>query len=602
MSNQKTGLILCYNIEISKDLPSDVIWDHVKDFSTITSKYDYVVDQNCNKETVDLFLSKPSLYLKSGGQFIHLNGVTDVLRTLQLDLNSYLRKDKTTIELLSNHIKRLTKDYGFEKWFIPAVNNMLTTNIYYTLGLQPLLETEKQPERNIVPLVPSQPLERQPIPVSEKQLERNIVPLVPSQPIERLPIQRSQPIQRSLPRRGILPKRNAPPPPSPSLIDTLSDDEIYAIVQQMDVNDLGNLCASNKRMNNLCNTARFLQIIEEHLYGLIEREDYISIMKICKVAKICQTEKFKTFALNNLKKLYSTPKAAWNMAINYGNPSFVKYLLLLGITPTNFDLITASMRSYGSNLDIIKLLLQYPTIDASTNNNQALLTAVQNHNVELVDLLLTHGNGTFKSKPLDANLLKTDTYPLMLAIAHARDMKPIVQRLLADPIVGTFIPPLLPAYKDEILKYDSPYKRNLINDWIKQYPTADQALIAAIQSNSPDIIRLLMLDPRIDTSANNNAALDEAIIVGNTDIIDLLLTHGHGNNEFKSKPLSIEVLKTNPQPLYLALTLRKPLIIRRLLDDSIIGTFIPPLLPEFKDEILKYNSLYKQKLIGNQPR
>ena len=377
MANQKIGLILCHYINSYQNLPKDVRWDHVQDLSTVTTKYDYVVDQNCNRETVKEFLTKAQNHLKPGGQFIHFNGVNDILQELNLDYNLYIRKDKITIDTLSNHIKRLTKEYGFERWFIPAINGVLSTNIYF-----------KTPEKSL-------------------------------------------------------------------LMDTLSDDEIYTIAQQLQMNDLIKLCRTSRRMNSLCKTSRFLQLLEQHLYQLIQTNEIYNAISICNsnniFKELCNAEKIIHLLTVKWTNSHINSEYALINAARQGHLTILDRLISLGVNPATHNNLTLSEAVINGQLKIFERLMQDPRVDASTNRNEVLQLAVNHQRLEILDLLLTHDHGTFAAKPLDQNLLKTNPSPLRTALLI--DNADIVKRLLQDPIIGTYLPPLLPKLQSLILEY-----------------------------------------------------------------------------------------------------------------------------------------------------
>lgn len=456
----KIGLILCHNLndEPQYDLPQNVIWDHVKDFTTLTKKYDYVVDQNCNDEEVDYFLSKPGNYLKPNGQFIHLNGVDDALLDLNLDRNAYLQKDKATIETLSNYVQRLTKEYGFVRWSIPAANNSLTTDIYYTLGLpeSPFPQRSPLPKRSSLP-------QRSPLPPSSPP------PHSSDRTRQQTGLQKQRIEEQEFQRRKELIKKEFQKVQTPeyqglAFVETLSDDEIYVIVKEIDITTLINLCQTNRRISDLCKTPRFTQIFEEYLYKLIPQKDYKEVMKVCNshpiFRNICKSENFINFYTDNWQKRYSTPERALIAAAREGALLIVDRLIQYGINPATNNSQALITAIYSNHPDVVQRLLQDPNIDASVNNNSALEEAISIGNLGIVDILLTHGNGTFQSKPLNIDILKKNAVPLENALILNRPQ--IIQRLLNDPIIGTFIPPLLPKYKNDILKYNSQYKRNLL--------------------------------------------------------------------------------------------------------------------------------------------
>ena len=514
----KIGLILCHNMNGSHpELPKDVKWDHVSNLSTITKKYDYVVDQNCNQETVDVFLSKPSYYLKPGGQFLHLNGVNDALSSIKLDYNSYLRKDPTTITSLTNHLKQLTKEYGFEKWFIPAVKGVLTTDIYYTLGLSapsavsapvPSAVSAPAPAPASVP-IPTPTSASVPAPAPAPASAPTTAPVPAAAPtrtqteleenaeIQRLLYQEYEQqnrIQRELAEfqrkrekeiniRSMEEARKFEQArqfereryKGPTFTDILSDDELYVIAKNMDVQSLIQLCGSNQRMNSLCQTSRFTQLFEDALNKLIQQQGYENVTKICNsnsvFKKMCQTQKFMNAYIDYWMKRYPLSEQSLLTVIKKDAVPIVKYLISLGVNPSsnnNEALITAIANNSTASA---RLLLQDPRVDLSTNNNEALTIAVQQGNLELVDLLLTHGHGSFKSKPLDINVLKTNPAPLVHALSTNKHQ--IVQRLLDDPIIGTFIPSLIPpGYQKELSQYNMPYISNIKTNQLKVPPRA----------------------------------------------------------------------------------------------------------------------------------
>jgi hypothetical protein len=47
----------------------------------------------------------------------------------------------------------------------------------------------------------------------------------------------------------------------------------------------------------------------------------------------------------------------------------------------------------------------------------------------------------------------------------------------------------------------------------------------AVYSNRAKIVELLLLDPRVDPSANNNYAIQKAVSNGNAEIVEMLLTN-----------------------------------------------------------------------------
>ena len=166
-----------------------------------------------------------------------------------------------------------------------------------------------------------------------------------------------------------------------------------------------------------------------------------------------------------------------------------------------------------SHPDMIKLLLQDPRVDPSLNNNSAIDLAIKNNNIENVKLLLSDSRIS----------LITSSNAIQFAIM--RGHLEVVKLLLADTKVAFDNKYLFWAAKSfqiEIVKLllldprvnpssDSNY---LIRELCMYQYTSDPLV---------QIIKLLLQDPRVDPSFDNNILIRSMGSDTQIDVVKLLL-------------------------------------------------------------------------------
>lgn len=220
----------------------------------------------------------------------------------------------------------------------------------------------------------------------------------------------------------------------------------------------------------------------------------------------------------------------------------------------------ATVRS--KNLPAIRQMLLDKRVNPSANNNEALIWAIQNGELEIVKLLLIH-------KRIDPSL--NNNAVIREAITYIRPE--IVKLLLSDPKVHRTVDtnqlirfPLFYGVTDIVklllddprtdpsLGHNSAIKnasenghleivRLLLKDpRVNPGDNNNKSIILASQNGHLEIVRLLMADPRVDPSADHNSAINLARRNGHFQVVDLLQTDPRVNlndpdsKESKLKP------------------------------------------------------------------
>jgi hypothetical protein len=237
-----------------------------------------------------------------------------------------------------------------------------------------------------------------------------------------------------------------------------------------------------------------------------------------------------------------------NSTIKYiilsGHTKIAKYLLenyrdlIDPSTGNNIALRTAATKGYG---DIIRLILQYPTVDSSVGDNITLKYALMVKDTELVKILLNDKKvSTSLNKYIIELALDTKNVNIIELILKHPDIDPsvydnhaiiyasrtgnieAVKILLKDPrvnIVTLYNNALTAAVTNDhinivkLLIYDS----RITNDILFS------GLYNAVNYGKSKIVKLLLKDGRVDPSIHNNQLINLALLNKNTYIAKLLL-------------------------------------------------------------------------------
>jgi ankyrin repeat protein len=195
-----------------------------------------------------------------------------------------------------------------------------------------------------------------------------------------------------------------------------------------------------------------------------------------------------------------------NLAIIQNNIEIVKLLLLNG---ANYNYIALQEAIYQDNIEIFKLLLsQY-------DDEYLLHFAINEGSNEIIKILLANGD-------IDVNIPgDNDKTPLYLAVQKGNIE--IIKLLLANDKIDVNIPNIY----------------------------GKTPLHLAVQKGNIEIIKLLLTNAKIDV----NKSLDEAKILGNKEIIQLLINKGEKNTKQVGGNYYKKYLKYKKK--YLELTLNK---------------------------------------------
>ncbi|PRP85046.1 ankyrin-2-like [Planoprotostelium fungivorum] len=164
----------------------------------------------------------------------------------------------------------------------------------------------------------------------------------------------------------------------------------------------------------------------------------------------------------------------------------------------------------GGSIELVQLLLEDCRADPSSNNNEAIRNASGFGDTEIVRLLL----GDSRVDPSAEN-----NEALVEACCHGH--QEIVELLLAHPSVN-------PSVVNDVIsshKLDLEAFRLLLNDPRVDPSVEDNKAIRSVfsQANQTEIARLLLSHPKVDPSARDDEALRIAARRGQTDMVRLLL-------------------------------------------------------------------------------
>ena len=188
-----------------------------------------------------------------------------------------------------------------------------------------------------------------------------------------------------------------------------------------------------------------------------------------------------------------------------------------GIRPVIEDLIRVCKRG---NLQSATLLLDTYKIDPSEINNGAIVGASRWGHGKVVALLLA-----------DRRVDPSDDDNAAIFLASFGGHYEVVSMLLADPRVD----PSVNSNSNAVFEACSP-KNVRLPLGVPYY--GPSAISGASANGSIAVVRLLLADPRVDPSTNNNLAIRWASLYGHFEIVSLLLADplgrvnpGANNNE-----------------------------------------------------------------------
>ena len=135
-------------------------------------------------------------------------------------------------------------------------------------------------------------------------------------------------------------------------------------------------------------------------------------------------------------------------------------------------------------LDLAKILIVNDKVEPSSNNNKALLSAIENHHIEIVDLLFN--DPRVKLEPSEAGNI----------------IAGVIERIKAADILSLIL---------KCDKFDITYGEN-------------NAIRRVSHNGFLDMVKLLLNDSRVDPSAMSNYALRWSITRDHFEVAKLLLS------------------------------------------------------------------------------
>lgn len=211
------------------------------------------------------------------------------------------------------------------------------------------------------------------------------------------------------------------------------------------------------------------------------------------------------------------------------------------------------------HLEVMKLLLADPCVDPAANDNYAIRHAVVENNLPSLKLLLadnrvdptSHGNYVFRHAVMQGYL---GIVKLLLATPSFRKntqmMNEAFQKIaIYGRLDGVELPPIKLAPFKENVKKGKRFEKTTMNDHCLEVmkllladpcvdPTANDNYViqyAAVENNLHSI-ELLLADSRVDPTANDNYVFRHAIHHLYSDVNRLLVTNSHFMKAFLAHP------------------------------------------------------------------
>jgi hypothetical protein len=215
---------------------------------------------------------------------------------------------------------------------------------------------------------------------------------------------------------------------------------------------------------------------------------------------------------------------------------------------------------------VVNYLLDHPRINPAENNNEILHNAAQDNDIEVVKLLLAHPRVTPTVEEVIRLMVYHDTLYLdftdlkRFLATHpqidpaADDNKAlyyacsvwradVTKILLADPRVGTdeVINDIIRNLSMDVRRYDQMDKCVAGDDDIETLelllsdPRSDparntQIIRDLLEDGRARVLKVLLADPLVDLTANNNEVLKSAILGGNLQVVRLLIADHRFDN------------------------------------------------------------------------
>ena len=305
-------------------------------------------------------------------------------------------------------------------------------------------------------------------------------------------------------------------------------DLLYKLILESDFPEISSLCKTNGLINDLCRDPTIKRIIKRKYLEYMDqriRSKYLEFLVQHPKSYLGITEEEKIF----------------NVMSWFGDTEAMDYLIKFRKADPHADndysIIVAAM---GGHVNAVKLLLDLG-LNPSALDNAPLEHAAKNGNIELVRFLLTY----------EPSLQKLDRdFDRALALAARRNYVDIVQLLSIDPNsnYGYAFTVAIDYNSIKVVKFlletgrvNADYLNNyaiikaasngynkLVQILLKYKnvdPTVDGngPLKSAILHRHPDIVRLLLDDPRVKLSDKDHEMLkDIAVETGDRDIVELL--------------------------------------------------------------------------------
>ncbi len=244
------------------------------------------------------------------------------------------------------------------------------------------------------------------------------------------------------------------------------------------------------------------------------------------------------------------------------------------------------------HIEVVKLLLNHPNVNPNDANDGALLFAAQNGHADIVELLINNP----KVKPEGDNLALALDYAIKSG--HSAVVTLLLKNNTDPTVVDTAIQTANDYFQPELAKLliqnrDTEIATEQLRQAVERYNVEavkslledKQADPRAVKNNNligwaatwglKDIVELLLKDERVNSNANNNAALVIAAEKGHADIVEVLLKNIMDPKVIEkaiqtakdySQPEVVKMLATNQ--LFLAIMRGEAESVKLLLDDG----------------------------------
>ncbi|KAJ3321432.1 hypothetical protein HDU76_014104 [Blyttiomyces sp. JEL0837] len=219
---------------------------------------------------------------------------------------------------------------------------------------------------------------------------------------------------------------------------------------------------------------------------------------------------------------------AFQKACHYGNAEIVRMLLIVervnASAQNNEAIVTAS--TYG-NHEVVKVLLSVNGVDATAQNNQAVRSAAALGHWKVVKLLLEVDRvdpGAANNEAISRAAFRGHLEVVRLLLGSGKvdataNNNDAIKRAAAE---GHFeVVKLLLTVNG--VKLDAIDNQNYLQGGVDISANNNEAFRKAVEKGQVEMVKFLLLQSGVDAGANNNEAIRKAAKSGETEMVKLLL-------------------------------------------------------------------------------